>query len=62
MGWHLDVLHCDVEELTVEDLHFYIRDLKGHILDFTMLRNWRNVRECEAELRLMQARLGNLSR
>jgi|TARA_R110002020_G_C16017062_1_gene751632 hypothetical protein len=62
MGWHLDVLHCDVEDLTVEDLHFYIRDLEEHVRDFKMLRNWRNVRECEAELRLMQARLGNLSR
>ena len=62
MGWHLDVLHCDVEELTVEDLHFYIRDLEEHVRDFKMFRNWRNVRECEAELRLMQARLGNLSR
>ena len=39
MGWHLDVLHCDVEELTVEDLHFYIRDLEEHVRDFKMLRN-----------------------
>jgi len=57
---HLD--YMSIEDLTVSDLHFYVRDLEGHISDFRMLRKWHLVSECEAELRLMQARLGNLSR
>jgi len=57
---HLDYLN--VNELSISDLNFYVRDLEGHISDFKMLRRWHLVRECEAEIRLMQARLGNLSR
>jgi len=57
---HLDYLN--VNELSISDLNFYVRDLEGHISDFKMLRSWSLVRECESEKRVLQSRLSELSR